>query len=122
MKKFFFSENPLFGQTFYTDDMAYARREQYPFPPVNVYFCGRRIIIQALLPGMELQNIHLRADRGMLFLEGQVQRKKGRYLHEECYSGPFRREIALGTEVWPEARLELHNGILQVELQRKDPS
>lgn len=122
MKKFFFSENPLFGQTFYTDDMAYARREQEPFPPVNVYLCRKRIIVQALLPGMELQNIHLWTNRGMLFLEGRVQRKKGRYLHEECYSGHFSRQIALGTDVSPELKLELSNGILQVELQKKDVS
>lgn len=122
MKSCFFSETPLFGQSFYTDNMAYARREQEPFPPVNVYFCRKHIIVQALLPGMELTSIHLRAEHGVLTLEGHVQRKNGRYLHEECYSGHFRRQIALGTEICSEAKMELCHGILQVVLQRKEKS
>ena len=120
MKKIFFTANALFGRTFYTTDLVYDRREQEPFPPVNVYFCGSRILVQALLPGMTLQDIHLSVEHGILFLEGRILRKKGRYLHEERYSGQFKRRIVLGTDVLPDASMELRNGILQVELQKKE--
>lgn len=120
MKKIFFTANALFGRTFYTTDLVYDRREQEPFPPVNVYFCGSRILVQALLPGMTLQDIHLSVEHGILFLEGRILRKKGRYLHEERYSGQFKRRIVLDTDVLPDASMELRNGILQVELQRKE--
>ena len=120
MKSCFFSETPLFGQSFYTDNMAYARREQEPFPPVNVYFCGKHIIVQALLPGIDLSDIHIQAEHDLLTLEGHVQRKNGRFLHEECYSGHFRRQIALGADICSEAKMELRYGILQVVLQRKE--
>ena len=76
--------------------------------------------MQALLPGIDLSDIHIQAEHDLLTLEGHVQRKNGRFLHEECYSGHFRRQIALGADICSEAKMELRYGILQVVLQRKE--
>ena len=36
--------------------MAYDRRERDPFPPVNVYYWGGLVLVQALLPGLAMTN------------------------------------------------------------------
>lgn len=120
MKDVFLADGSIFRQVFYTTAMVYDRREQEPFPPVNVYFCGSRVLIQALLPGLELENIRMTIERDTVFLEGRMPRRKGHYIHEERYSGHFRRRIALGTEVSSQARMSIRDGILHIELQRKE--
>ena len=52
-------------------------------------------------------------------LQFTLLRRKGHYLHEERYSGRFRRSVVLGTPVLPHAEVSLRNGILQIELQRR---
>ncbi len=120
MKKFPLADGPtVFGHMFYTTALVYDRREQVPFPPVNVYFCNDRVLVQALLPGLELDDIRISLDQNALLLEGCVLRREGRYIHEERYSGRFRRRIPLQTSVLPHARATLRNGILQIELQKR---
>ncbi len=120
MKKFPLADGPtVFGHLFYTTAMLYDRREQAPFPPVNIYCCRNKVLVQALLPGMDLDAVHITLDNDCLILEGCMLRRKGHYLHEERYSGRFRRSVVLGTPVLPHAEVSLRNGILQIELQRR---
>ncbi|WP_418765070.1 Hsp20/alpha crystallin family protein [Mailhella sp.] len=109
----------LFRQIFYTTAMVYDRREQEPFPPVNVYFCGEKILVQALLPGLELKDIRLSLEQDGLLLEGCVEREKGHYLHEERYSGKFKRKIILGKVLASRVAMRLKDGILHIELQKR---
>ena len=120
MKKFPLADVPtLFGPMFYTTAMVYDRREQAPFPPVNIYFCEDTVLVQALLPGLGPDNIRLSLDQNSLLLEGCIRRCKGYYIHEERYSGHFRRKIILKTAVFPCFRSSFSNGILEIELQKR---
>ena len=68
---------------------------------------------------MNLDAVHITMDNNRLILEGCILRSKGHYLHEERYSGRFRRSVVLGTPVLPHAEVSLRNGILQIELKRR---
>ena len=119
MNDFFLANGSIFRQIFYTTAMAYDRREQEPFPPVNVYVCDGRVLVQALLPGLDTHDIGIALDGEDLLLEGRMRRGKGRYVREERYSGHFRRRIPLGTAVHPQAQVHIKDGILHIEFKRK---
>lgn len=120
MNNFFLANGSVFRQIFYTTSMVYDRREQEPFPPVNVYVCDGHVLVQALLPGLDTHDIGIAVDGEELLLEGRMQRKNGRYVREERYSGHFRRRIPLGTAVHPQANVKIKDGILHIEFKRKD--
>ena len=119
MKDFSLADGISFGHVFYTTAMVYDRREQEPFPPVNVYLCRNRILIQALLPGLELKDIHITLEHKTLQIEGRIERSRGRYVHEERYSGSFCRSGALESEGFCPGTVTIANGILQIELQKR---
>ncbi|HJD98368.1 Hsp20/alpha crystallin family protein [Mailhella massiliensis] len=119
MKDFFLANGSVFRHIFYTTAMVYDRREQEPFPPVNVYLCADRVLVQALVPGLELGDIRISVEENDLLLEGTIGRGSGRYVREERYSGHFRRRIPLGCAVHSQARLDMGKGILHIELRKK---
>ena len=119
MKDFSLSGGISFGHVFYTTAMVYDRREQEPFPPVNVYFCRNRILVQALLPGLELKDIRITLDRQSLLIEGCIERARGRYVHEERYSGHFCRRLSLDLSEFRSDSVTITNGILQIELKKR---
>ena len=119
LKDFMLADGPLFRPSFYTTAMAYDRREREPFPPVNIYYWRSVILVQALLPGLSMEDVGVRLEKGWLIIEGAVPRREGRYYHTERYSGPFCRKLDLGTEVEKDMRISLEDGILQVILHRR---
>lgn len=119
MSDFFFADGPVFSHVFHTTGKAYDRREQDPFPPVNVYYWGRFVLVQALLPGVDASDVGVRLENGFVFIEGYIPRSQGRYYREERYSGPFCRRIELGTEVEARPRVTVREGILQAVFRRR---
>ena len=119
LKDFTLADGPLFRPSFYTTAMAYDRRERDPFPPVNIYYWGGLILVQALLPGLKAEDVGVRMEGGLLILEGAVPRRKGRYYHAERYTGPFCRKLDLGADVEPTPRISLQDGIMHVILKRR---
>lgn len=116
---FFWADGPVFRQAFFTTAMAYDRRERGPFPLVNIYHCRDSVYVQALVPGLRRGDIGTRIEGDDLVIEGYLARRKGRYYHEERYSGVFCRRIPLGVRVWPASEERLENGILQMRFQRR---
>ena len=120
LKDCMLADGPLFRPAFYTTAMAYDRREREPFPPVNIYYWGGLVLVQALLPGLGAGDIGVRIEEGKLIIEGAVPRREGRYYHEERYTGPFCRKLSLGVEVAEKPRVSVQDGILHVILRRKE--
>ena len=119
LKDFMLADGPLFRPAFYTTAMAYDRREREPFPPVNIYYWGGLVLVQALLPGLGAGDVGVRIEEGKLIIEGAVPRREGRYYHEERYTGPFCRKLSLGVEVAEKMRVSVQDGILHVILRRR---
>ena len=119
LRDFTMADGPMFRPAFYTTAMAYDRRERDPFPPVNIYYWGGLVLVQALLPGLRREDVGVRLENGKLILEGAMPYRKGRYYHSERYSGPFCRKLDLGVSVEPEPRISLNDGIMHVILRRR---
>ena len=119
LRDFTMADGPLFRPSFYTTAMAYDRRERDPFPPVNIYYWGGLVLVQALLPGLRREDVGVRLENGKLILEGAMPHGEGRYYHSERYSGPFCRKLDLGVSVEPEPRISLNEGIMHVILRRR---
>lgn len=99
-----------------------ARRAPGYAPRVDVYYCGepRRAIVEAELPGIDLEAVDLKVHGRTLVISGErpVRDVEGRtYQQVELPSGRFRRAIELGADVDPDAAsASYQDGILRVEL------
>jgi HSP20 family protein len=102
---------------------ARAVRSQTSFAPrVDVYYCGDapRAIVKVELAGVDIETVSLEVSGRELVITGErpVAETEGRvYQQVEIEAGPFRRVIALGTDVIAEdAKASYEDGILRIEL------
>ena len=97
-------------------------RTQYPL--VNVYETDDAVTVQALVPGIQKEDIEIRFENGVLTLSGtsrQDRNESMQYLREERQYGGFHKAIKINAPVDPEsisARME--NGVLGVNLKKKE--
>ena len=120
MKDFSLAGELSFRQMFYTPAMMYDRREQQPFPPINVYYCCNRILVQALIPGLDSQDVQITLDQNNLILEGFIKRNHGHYVYEERFSGHFQRRIPLDiNKNFSQREVTINDGILQIEFKKR---
>ena len=119
MRKFLSIDDFAFRPVFYTTALAFERREREPFPPVNVYVCDHHILVQALLPGLDIKDVNFWTKNGVLHIEGHIPRLHGRYFREERYTGKFHRVIPLGTDVMPASQILVREGIFQITFPQK---
>jgi HSP20 family protein len=112
----------LLGDPF-SESRARAVRSQTAFAPrVDVYYCGGapRAIVKVELAGVDIDTVSLEVSGRELVVSGErpVAETEGRvYQQVEIEAGPFRRVIALGTDVVAEqAKASYEDGILRIEL------
>jgi HSP20 family protein len=112
----------LLGDPF-SESRARAVRSQTAFAPrVDVYYCGDapRAIVKVELAGVDIDTVSLEVSGRELVVSGErpVAETEGRvYQQVEIEAGPFRRVIALGTDVVAEqAKASYEDGILRIEL------
>lgn len=116
---------------FWERPMVGPRRARFT-PKVDVYYCdgeSPKAVVKADLAGVPLSGVNLEISGRELVISGErpVQETEGRsYQQVEVETGPFRRVIALGADVNPEAaRATYDDGILRIELplvQRRERS
>ena len=98
-----------------------ARRSRFA-PRVDVYYCGqpRTAIVEAELPGIDLEAVTLEIGGRMLVISGErpVRDVEGRtYQQVELPSGRFRRIVELNADVEAEsASATYQDGVLRVEM------
>jgi HSP20 family protein len=91
-------------------------------PRVDVYYCGEepRAVVKVELAGVDIDSVSLEVSGRELVITGErpFQDTEGRvYQQVEIEAGPFRRVVALGTDVVAErAKASYDDGILRVEL------
>jgi HSP20 family protein len=113
----------LLGDPF-SESRARAVRSQAAFTPrVDVYYCGDstpKAIVKVELAGVDIDTVSLEVSGRELVVTGErpVAETEGRvYQQVEIEAGPFRRVIALGTDVIAEqAKASYDDGILRIEL------
>ena len=97
-------------------------------PRVDVYYCGEReprAVVRVELPGIDVERLTIEVHGRLLVIAGERRTEspeRRRYQQVEIESGPFRREIELGSEVATEdAEASYQDGILIVDIPLAPP-
>ena len=94
-------------------------------PPVDISETPEQLVFHVELPGFQSQDVSLRAENGVLTLEGErrfEKETKSRAYHrvERAY-GKFLRSFSLPTNIDTEkVRASLTDGVLTIELPKRE--
>ena len=118
------ARNDLFGEAFHR-----SRGEKAPWLdfPVDVRETDTGYLIQAALPGVRPEDLHLQVRENTLQITGHIEEAAeehhARWLRRECVTGRFERTIRLPTDVEAEqAEAVLEHGVLTVRLPKVQQS
>ncbi|MEK6625981.1 MAG: Hsp20/alpha crystallin family protein [Bdellovibrionota bacterium] len=111
----------LDSETDYTQDLDYGGRI---FPTLDVKETPESYSVEAELPGLTAKDVEIEVVNNALFIKGETA-KEGEvgngYICCERTHGPFSRKISFMKEVnLNNIDAELKNGVLHVELKKKD--
>ena len=90
---------------------------------VDVYQTNSEFCVQAPIAGVELEDLEVSVENEMLLIKGErkepVGDKEKNYFYQECYWGPFSRQVILPDDVdVSRIRASLNGGILLVKIPR----
>jgi HSP20 family protein len=89
---------------------------------VDIYQTETDLVIQSAVAGVNAQNIDISLEKDMLTIKGcrrNTEGDKGDYFSQECFWGPFSREIILPAEVDPEKVVaKMKDGILTIRIPK----
>lgn len=93
--------------------------------PVNVKEEDGEIVVTADLPGVQKEDINLKADSDGLEISAEsteeVKEENEKYLRKERSSRTYRRRVAWPTEVDPETvSAEYSDGVLEVRAEKEE--
>ncbi len=93
-----------------------------PFPPINVFQQGDDIVAIVELPGIDKDNLHVRAQENTIRISGRktTELPEGVSVHRrERVSGEFDRTLSLPVQLDPDGiKAEYRDGILALFLPR----
>ncbi len=89
---------------------------------IDVYQTEDELVIQSAIAGIKPEDLDISMERDIIAIKGSRKKpfeEEGDYFTQECYWGPFSREIILPTEVDPE-RIEavMKDGILTIRIPK----
>ncbi len=90
---------------------------------VDVYQTDSEIVIQSTVAGVKPEDLDITIKNDIVTMRGNrenpVRDKKRNYFYQECYFGPFSREIILPEEVdGSRARATMEQGILTIRIPK----
>jgi len=90
---------------------------------VDVYQTNSEFCVQAPIAGVELEDLEVSVENEMLLIKGERKEPVGdgekNYFYQECYWGPFSRQVILPDDVdVSRIRASLNGGILSVKIPR----
>lgn len=95
-------------------------------PALDIYEVGDSLVVEAELPGVDLKDIEVTVDEGVLTIKGE--RKHEKDVHEESYYrverayGFFQRSVKLPAEAEPEGVKAAYDaGVLKVTVPKAEP-
>ncbi|NLV67419.1 MAG: Hsp20/alpha crystallin family protein [Spirochaetes bacterium] len=92
-------------------------------PPVRIYSSDDRVIVRALVPGIEPDNIDMQIIEDNLVISGEKKSdySADTYIRKERRFGGFKRSIKLPYRVNTETvKADLINGVLTITLQKSE--
>lgn len=90
---------------------------------VDVYRTEKSIVIQSAIAGVKIENLDISVENDMVIIKGIREKpeetEERSYFCQECYWGPFSREIILSEEIDPgRAEAIMKDGILTLRFPR----
>lgn len=90
---------------------------------VDVYQTDKSIIIQSPIAGVKKEDLEIVTEKDMVTIKGERNRPKDgdpeEFFTEECFWGPFSREIVLPEETDPSrTKATMKQGILTIKIPR----
>jgi len=90
---------------------------------VDVFYTKSDFCVQAPIAGVEREALDISIDNKMLIIKGERKEpgtiKEKNYSYQECYWGPFSRQILLPEDVDPQRiKASLEKGILLIKIPR----
>ena len=118
-----------FGSLFDGDEFLVPVRsfgsafEQGFNPKVNVIEKKKKVIVEAELPGMEKEDIHVHLEGDHLVIEGErreeSETEEEGYVRKESRYGSFRRAVPVGAGVDPaQVKAKFKNGMVRIEMPK----
>lgn len=97
------------------------------YAPVDVYETDNEILVEAVMPGVKVDNIQISITGDILRIRGEMSSEQGeakedaRYLLRERQYGSYSRSLRLPMEVNAKnASAEMENGILKLTLPKSE--
>ncbi|MDP1538536.1 MAG: Hsp20/alpha crystallin family protein [bacterium] len=89
---------------------------------IDVYQTENDLVIQSAIAGVTPENLDILMERDIITIKGSREKpseENGDYFTQECFWGPFSREVILPAEVDPgRAIAEMKNGILTIRIPK----
>jgi HSP20 family molecular chaperone IbpA len=90
---------------------------------IDVYQTDGHLVIQSAIAGIKAEDLDISIEEDVITIKGirekPDEREKRNYFYQECYWGPFSREIILPVEVDPNrAEAAMKEGILTLRLPK----
>jgi len=89
---------------------------------IDVYQTANDLVIQSAIAGISPENLEISIERDVVAIRGTREKpfeEEGEYFNQECYWGPFSREVILPVEVDPDrAEAKMKEGILTIRLPK----
>jgi len=91
---------------------------------VDVYQTDSELVIQSAIAGIKPGDLDISVESDVILIKGKreklgLEEKERNYFYQECYWGPFSRQIILPTEIDP-SRIEasMKEGILTIRMPK----
>ncbi|MCX6759215.1 MAG: Hsp20/alpha crystallin family protein [Candidatus Nealsonbacteria bacterium] len=89
---------------------------------IDVYQTENDLVIQSAIAGVKPENLDISIERDIITIKGSREKpfeENGDYFIQECFWGPFSREVILPSEVDPQrAVAEMKNNILTIRIPK----
>lgn len=89
---------------------------------IDVYQTENELVIQSAVAGVGIEKLDIFLEKDVLSIKGSRQKpyeERGDYFFQECFWGPFSREVILPAEVDPDKVLaRMKDGILTIRIPK----
>ena len=89
---------------------------------IDIYQTENELVIRSAIAGVKPEFLDISFERDIIIIRGKREKpseEKGDYFSQECYWGPFSRELILPVEVDPNrAEAVMREGILTIRLPK----
>ena len=90
---------------------------------IDVYQTEKDLVIQSAIAGIKLKDLDISIEKDRLTIRGKREKpaesEKVNYFYQECYWGPFFREIFLPLEIDPKkSQATFKEGILTIRMPK----